>query len=1076
MKTVIKRDGSKKPFDNSKIKKQLEFAYTGLKENQLELEAKLTLNFKNNMKTSDIQDLLVSTATSMIDQDHPEMSIVAGRLSMYQLHRQVYKNTKFEYDQFDEYIKYAVRTNHYRKDIMKPFSEEDIKTIKKAINPKYDFDMNIAQVLSLRSKYILKNSRGVIEYPQFSDMASSMILGGIEDESERVKKTKEYFTMLQRMYISLATPFKSNLRREGGNVGSCFIVPTLDNIESITKTWQDMAKISKEGGGIGVYLGGLRPEGSYSDNIPNANNIIRWAKIINDIAVAVNQRGIRKGAITPALDWWHGDIHSFIEMKSETQGDLRNKCFDLFPQVVVDDYFVDAVLKNKDVYLFDSYEVKTKTGIDIVSLIDEELYKAQETIYDLCEKGTLTNCKKENAKALWKEFLRIWVETGDFYITHKDNLNLCNYLKGEDLIANSANLCVSGDTKILTKQGYVDIESVSGQTIEVWNGTEWSMSELFKTSDDDELVTVSLSNNQTINATLAHRWLVVQDDSRKAPIIKRTEELSVGDRLAKFDLPVLSGDKVLPLAYENGFFSGDGSQDNNGIQRIYLYHEKRALVNNFSGYTSFNEDEAQNRTTISYTRLLKDRFFIPTSDYTLESRLKWLAGIMDSDGTLTNDKGSESIQFASVNEIFINNLMLFLQEMGINSKVQKVHNGGERKLPLNNGSSDKKEYTVKPLYRLLIAGSECIKLLDLGYKAYRVMPTMREYNRSAIRFVTVKNIDRTGLRGATYCGNEPKNHTLMFNGVMTMNCTESFSVTKAPTEWVQSYKNGVMSTESDGLYHSCNLLSINLGLIVNDPEDKLLKRVCYNAVDMMDASIETGTMPVKEAENSSKLLRNVGIGVLGTGDWMAYNKLSYEKPEDLDELEKVYEKIAWYCYERSVQLAEKKGAYPLFDKADYSKMFGKNTKQLDKESLNGFKWSEMSKKIQEKGIRNFLLLATAPNCQSGHNKMKTTDGNKSIYDILEEQNIDYRKIEELNVPQWIGIDAIKVPTLNGESEVNRIWYNGKQPVIEIEFEDGNTYEFTYNHKLLVYRNGEEIWIRCDELKEGDDIININEKQ
>lgn len=747
MKTVIKRDGSKKPFDNSKIKKQLEFAYTGLKENQLELEAKLTLNFKNNMKTSDIQDLLVSTATSMIDQDHPEMSIVAGRLSMYQLHRQVYKNTKFEYDQFDEYIKYAVRTNHYRKDIMKPFSEDDIKTIKKAINPKYDFDMNIAQVLSLRSKYILKNSRGVIEYPQFSDMASAMILGGIEDERERVHKTKEYFTMLQRMYISLATPFKANLRREGGNVGSCFIVPTLDNIESITKTWQDMAKISKEGGGIGVYLGALRPEGSSSNNIPNANNIVRWTKIINDIAVAVNQRGIRKGAITPALDWWHGDIHSFIEMKSETQGDLRNKCFDLFPQVVVDDYFVDAVLKNKDVYLFDSYEVKTKTGIDVVSLIDEELYEAQEKIYQLCENGTISNSKKQSAKALWKEFLRIWVETGDFYITHKDNLNLCNYLKGEDLIANSANLC-----------------------------------------------------------------------------------------------------------------------------------------------------------------------------------------------------------------------------------------------------------------------------------------------------------------------------------------TESFSITKAPTEWVQSYKNGVMSTESDGLYHSCNLLSINLGLIVNDPEDKLLKRVCYNAVDMMDASIETGTMPVKEAENSSKLLRNVGIGVLGTGDWMAYNKLSYEKPEDLDELEKVYEKIAWYCYERSVQLAEKKGAYPLFDKADYSKMFGKNTKQLDKESLNGFKWSEMSKKIQEKGIRNFLLLATAPNCQSGHNKMKTTDGNKSIYDILEEQNIDYRKIEELNVPQWIGIDAIKVPTLNGESEVNRIWYNGKQPVIEIEFEDGNTYEFTYNHKLLVYRNGEEIWIRCDELKEGDDIININEKQ
>jgi len=636
METVIKRDGSKKPWDNGKIKDQLTLAYTGTNENQLELEAKLTLNFKNNMKTSDIQELLVSVATSMVDSEHPDMSLVAGRLSMYQLHRQVYKNTKFDYNQFDEYIKYATRTNHYRKDVAQGFSDDDIQRLMKSFNPKFDFEMNIAQVLSLKSKYILKNQRGVIEYPQFSDMASSMILGGIEDDKDRFGATKEYFFMLQHMLISLATPFKANLRREDGNTGSCFILPTADNIEDIIKGWGDMAQISKAGGGIGVYLGNLRPEGAHSDNIPNANNITRWAKIINDIAVAVNQRGIRKGAITPALDWWHTDIHSFIEIKAETAGDLREKCFDLFPQIVVDAYFVDAVLENREVYLFDSYEVIKKTGIKVTTLIDDELYKAQTLIQGMCADGKIQNCKLIKAKDLWKEALRIWIETGDFYITHKDNLNLCNYLKGEDLIANSANLC-----------------------------------------------------------------------------------------------------------------------------------------------------------------------------------------------------------------------------------------------------------------------------------------------------------------------------------------TESFSVTKSATEWTQTYKDGKVTTESNGLTHSCSLLSINVGLIVNDPQDKLLKRVCYASVDIMDASIETGTMPVAEAKNSAEMLRNVGIGVLGTGDWLAYNKLSYEKPDDLNELEKLYEKIAWYCYERSIQLAEKKGAYPMFDKANYDTMFGKPVAQLNKESLNGFDWVQMSNNIKEKGIRNFLLLATAPNTSSG---------------------------------------------------------------------------------------------------------------
>lgn len=663
MNTVIKRDGAKKPFDNGKIKIQLAQAYRGLSENQLELEAKLTLNFKNNMKTSDIQESLVSIATSMIDPEHPEMSIVAGRLSMYQLHRQVYKNTKFEYNQFDEYLKYATRTNNYRKGIADGFSDDDITSLMKAINPKFDFDMNVAQVLSLRSKYILKNARGVIEYPQFSDMASSMILGGIENDEDRVPATKEYFYMLQRMYISLATPFKANLRREDGNTGSCFIIPTADNIEAITKTWGDMAQISKAGGGLGVYLGNLRPEGASSDNIPNANNITRWTKIINDIAVAVNQRGIRKGAITPALDWWHTDIHSFIEMKSETSGDLREKAFDLFPQVVVDAYFVDAVLGNKDVYLFDSYEVLQKTGIAVTTLIDDALYEAQETIQELCAMGKITNCKLLKSKDLWKEFLRIWVETGDFYITHKDNLNLCNYLKGEDLIANSANLC-----------------------------------------------------------------------------------------------------------------------------------------------------------------------------------------------------------------------------------------------------------------------------------------------------------------------------------------TESFSITKSPTWWSQHYKDGKLTTESDGIYHSCSLLSINVGIIVNDHDDSILKRVCYASVDIMDASIETGTMPVKEAKNSAEMLRNVGIGVLGTADWMAYNKLSYEDAQGLDELEKLYEKIAWYCYERSIQLAEKKGAYPLFEKANYDIMFGKPVAQLTKESLNGFDWVSMSNNIKTKGIRNFLLLATAPNTSTGI-LMGATASHQPPHNKL-----NYQTLSDISVP------------------------------------------------------------------------------
>lgn len=630
---VIKRNNIKAAFSIQKIRKQCEFACEGTGLNPLELEANFSTALKNNITTKEIQELLVHTCMTMISQDTPDWILVAGRLMMHQVHREVYKNTKIDYDDFSKYLDYATKNGYYRKDVAKGFSGSDIQEIEQHINKlqKTDYNKVLPQVLSLKSKYLLKNKRGTIEYPLFSDAASSMILGSVD--LNPLATTKEYIEMISREYISLATPFKSNLRREDGNTGSCFIMGVPDSLGGIAKSWRDAAKISQEGGGLGIYLGKLRPEGSYSRNVPKANNITRWVKIINDIAVAVNQRGIRPGAITPALDWFHLDIESFIEVKTETGGDLREKSFDIFPQVVVDKWFVDKKKTNSDVYLFDQYEFKHLTGLDVTELTDDAMYKAHQTAEDLIQQGKLKNYKKVNSKELWSEFLRVWIEIGDFYIAHKDNINISNYLKPEGYVANSVNLCV-----------------------------------------------------------------------------------------------------------------------------------------------------------------------------------------------------------------------------------------------------------------------------------------------------------------------------------------ESWSITKTGENWEMASVDGeVKTTKSDSLYHSCNLISINVGVIHNDT---LLERVCKNAVKMLDASIDTGTMPVLEAQNSALWLRNVGIGVVGMADWAAWNKFSYET--DLDEFEKLQEKIAWYCYNASVDLAIEKGSYGAYKPELYDNgLFGRSGDTLVKESKNGFAWGALIQRIQTHGIRNFLLLAIAPNTSSG---------------------------------------------------------------------------------------------------------------
>jgi len=250
--TVIKRNGEKHPFNIQKIRKQIEHCVKNTNLNSLELEANINTSLKNNIKTTEIQELLVHTAMSMVTPETPEWILPAGKLMMHQLHREVYKNTKIDYHEFDKYLDYAINNGYYRKNIKYTYNESDIKEISKKINELKDTDFNkvLPQVLSLKSKYLLKNKRGTIEYPLFSDAASAMILGSVDVNP--LKTTKEYIDMLSNEYISLATPFKSNLRREGGNTGSCFIFDVPDSLPGITKSWSDAAQISREGGGLGM--------------------------------------------------------------------------------------------------------------------------------------------------------------------------------------------------------------------------------------------------------------------------------------------------------------------------------------------------------------------------------------------------------------------------------------------------------------------------------------------------------------------------------------------------------------------------------------------------------------------------------------------------------------------------------------------------------------------------------------------------------------------------------------------------------------------------------------------------------
>lgn len=446
---VQKRDGRFENYDIAKIKKIISFATKDLRVNPLELEATISSKVKNKIKTSEIQFNLIQSAVSLITIDEPDWSIVAGRLDIYNLHREVYKLHKINYEtKLIDFIKTAIKYNLYDKIVLERYSEDEINEIEKYINPEYDMIFPISSTKSLFKKYLIKHKGKSFELPQFANIVIAMFLNQYETK-DRLRKIKDDYEAIASLKISLATPFKANLRKPNANLSSCFVTEIDDNAESINHTLKNIAMISKNGGGVGVYLGRIRPSNSLVKNYAGANVINVWVKIIDDMSPAWNQGGVRSGAITVSLDIFHKDIESFIEMKTESGGDVRQKCYNIFPQVIVNSKFIEAVKNDTEFPLVDRKTILDDLGIDVCDL--KQFNDNYDLIVSKIKDKKLYNCELTSAKELWKKLLRIYIETGDLYIVCKDAMNKTNPFYDAEMFVNSYNLCLSGDTVLKIK-------------------------------------------------------------------------------------------------------------------------------------------------------------------------------------------------------------------------------------------------------------------------------------------------------------------------------------------------------------------------------------------------------------------------------------------------------------------------------------------------------------------------------------------------------------------------------------------------------------------------------------------------
>ena len=392
---VKKRSGHLSTLDISKIQTQTAEAVAGLANvSQSELELDAQLQFIDGMSTTDIAKTLIQTAVTKIDIDRPDWTFVAARLQLFDLYHSVARNLKLkkgEIPTLAHYVNYGILEGKLFPTLAEGY---DLADLENYLDQSRDYQFNYLGLKTLIDRYLVKDTKGkVIELPQHMFMCVAMFLA--QDESDKQSKAKQFYDVISKFEVMLATPTLSNARTNRHQLSSCYIGSSPDNIEGIFDAYKEQALLSKFGGGIGWDWNLIRGQASPIDDTPGAaGGTVPFLKIDNDIAIAVDQLGVRKGAIAVYLEPSHADILDFIDLKKNS-GEERRRTHDLFPALWIGDDFMQAVESNSDWNLYTTPGDKTPSH-------------------------TL------NAKDLWKKILTSYYESGSPFLCFKDNANRAN--------------------------------------------------------------------------------------------------------------------------------------------------------------------------------------------------------------------------------------------------------------------------------------------------------------------------------------------------------------------------------------------------------------------------------------------------------------------------------------------------------------------------------------------------------------------------------------------------------------------------------------------------------------------------
>lgn len=807
---------------------------------------------------------------------------------------------------------------------------------------------------------------------------------------------------------------------EGVVQKNCFLLRVEDNMESIHRAIGSSLQLSKRGGGVALNLTNLRELGAPIKQLEGqASGVIPVMKILEDSFSYANQLGARQGAGAVYLHAHHPDIMRFLDTKRENADEkIRIKTLSL--GVVVPDITFTLAKENADMYLFSPYDIEREYGVPMSDLDITKEY------YNLVDNPKITK-KKIKAREFFQTIAEIQFESGYPYILFVDTANRGNPIHGT---INMSNLCVTGDTRFNTTAGYKTAKELFDSQDEFkvivdnrarlmnldFEGqvSTVSSTKMHLTAKKSMVYKIETNEGYSLKATAWHKMYVNRDGELvKIPL----SEVKVGDKLL-----VQSGENSdfgsvdLPdLAYLAGVIAADGVFKRNNkslVTKICLYGKKKKLSKTIEDPVSKalhgREDLILRQSTLNpkFTdasasgqdksrlqcaplgKLLKEHGMEPENklvvpDFVLngnrETRRRYLSGVVQFDGWVGKAGTAPSVQIGSISREFLEGLQLLFSSFGIFSAIYSGRKEETTAL-LPDGKGDKKEYVVKPTWRLYVNGKEgfskACELLDLApwqQEKYEKIVADGGLNDRVYTLhkyaATVSSVELSGVEDV-YDVTVEDGHSIIVNGVVTGNCSEVLEI-NSPSEY-----NPDSSYSHVGRDISCNLGSINIAKAFDSDDFENLIETSMRALSAVSDLSNLDVVP--SIVNGNAKSHAVGLGAMNLHGFLAREGIYYDSPEAVEFTRFYFHAVNYYTLKASNKIAIEKGeSFYEFEKSEYytGEYFDKYLAKDWEIKLPAIKelfarssikiptmedWLQLKESIKEHGLYNAYRQAVAP--------------------------------------------------------------------------------------------------------------------